>query len=751
MGVASRVAAWGRRFPRHSAAAALTTGSSTGNIPGVPILLNTLGLAGPVNLVVEFAWGVNITSDSSQWTWTDVTADVKHSNAVAITIGRSDESANPQPAQAAFTLDNRASAYSYGPVSPNYPNVKRNVPCRISLWYLGVRYTRFFGYALFAPSWDSTGNFATVAVTAYGAKRRLAQASTPVASALTRSTPSLAGLEQYWPCEDGTAAQFLAPGITGGVDLFIDGTPSLASNSVVQGSNAIPTMNTGSFTASFQTASTQAVQVRCICVLPPAASAAPDQSVIFRVFTNGSIVRWDLLYRTSGNFSVSGYDANGTKQYDSGTVAFSVDGKAARMGLYLQQSGSDVVGQIQWYTVNAPTAGFTNLTATGQSITNCTGVWITPNEDQPNIAIGQVTIQNTVTSIFDLLSQTNAYNGEYTGNRLDRLAAENGEYLSRLASATYQTMGPQTPNTFLGLVQGCADVELGYLYDGVSQGLAFIAQDQITSLAAAMTLDASLGQPAQPLTPVDDDYLTVNQFTASRTNGSSYTYADMVSPLSTVEIGEYAQSAALPFFEDGEQLSDYASWKVGAGTVPGYRWTPLLFWIHRDPELLAVWLKAGVMSRVDITNLSAVRSQFPSTPESTLVQGYTETIDQFLYTVSCNTSPYAPWRVGEFAADTGDSNPYLLRADTDGSTVTQAYAAGATSIQVATAVGFPVWTTNSDDCPLQINVQGYPVTVTAITGSSSPQTFTVSALPVAVPANASISLWQPTLLDVIGF
>ncbi|HEX3781722.1 MAG TPA: hypothetical protein VHX38_18825, partial [Pseudonocardiaceae bacterium] len=112
-------------------AAPLVDGS--GPTPGVPILLNSSAtLAGPVNLVVEFAWGAQITTPATPWTWTEVTADVQYSKAISITIGRSDESANPQPAQAAFTLLNTSGAYSYGPASPNYPNVKRNVPCRIS-------------------------------------------------------------------------------------------------------------------------------------------------------------------------------------------------------------------------------------------------------------------------------------------------------------------------------------------------------------------------------------------------------------------------------------------------------------------------------------------------------------------------------------------------------------------------------------------------------------------------------------------
>lgn len=749
MSVAARTAAYGRYHPSTNASSMGNTGSSTGSTPGVPILVRS-GLA--VNMSVQFAWGASITMDSSQWTWTDVTTDVQYAKAVSITIGRSDESANPQPAQALFTLDNRKAAYSYGPVSPNFPNVKRNVPCRISLWYQGVQYVRFFGYALFTPSWDTSGNYATVAVTAYGAKRRLAQAITPVVSVLTRSLPTLPNLEQYWPCEDGSTAQSFVSGISGGVTMFYNGVPQLASNSSAIASNPLPVLGSGSFSASFTTQATGQVSVQAIWAFAAAASASPNNSVMLRLFCSGTLSRVDLQYDTGGAITVVAYNNSGAQVYTSGPVGFSLDGGIFRGGFSLVQTAPNVVAwHFDMFKQNGSQGGFSTNISGSQTFTGLTGLSVAPNGDQTNLVMGQITVQNIYSGTIADQSQVNAYKGEYTGARLDRLATENGEYLTRLANATNQFMGPQTPDIFLNLMQGCSDVELGYLYDGVSQGLSFIAQDQISSLPAAMTLDASLGQPAQPLTPVDDDYLTINQFTAARTSGSSYTYVDTVDALSVASIGEYAQNVTLPFYQDGEQLSDYASWKVNTGTIGGYRWTPLMMWLHRNPELLAAWLAAGVMSRVDIINLNTARSQFSSNPESTLVQGYTEVIDQFLYTVSANTSPYAPWRVGEFAADTGDTNPYLLRADTDGSTITQAYAAGATSIQIATVAGMPVWTTVADDCPLQINVQGYPVTVTAITGATSPQTFTVSALPTAVPANASTSLWQPCLLDVIGF
>jgi hypothetical protein len=58
---------------------------------------------------------------------------------------------------------------------------------------------------------------------------------------------------------------------------------------------------------------------------------------------------------------------------------------------------------------------------------------------------------------------------------------------------------------------------------------------------------------------------------------------------------------------------------------------------------------------------------------------------------------------------------------------------GSTSLVVATPSG-PLWTTSADDYPLELKVGGLPVTATACSGTSSPQTFTVQ--PISSPRRA---------------
>ena len=58
----------------------------------------------------------------------------------------------------------------------------------------------------------------------------------------------------------------------------------------------------------------------------------------------------------------------------------------------------------------------------------------------------------------------------------------------------------------------------------------------------------------------------------------------------------------------------------------------------------------------------------------------------------------------------------------------------------------------ADDFPLTVRVAGLPVTVTNITGASSPQTFTVDPATVlkSLPANSDVRLWNPPVIALGG-
>jgi hypothetical protein len=99
-----------------------------------------------------------------------------------------------------------------------------------------------------------------------------------------------------------------------------------------------------------------------------------------------------------------------------------------------------------------------------------------------------------------------------------------------------------------------------------------------------------------------------------------------------------------------------------------------------------------------------------------LVQGSEETFDNFQMAISLNCSPASLW------STLGTYEDPLTRYSSDGSTLSLNASARATSLTVATLSG-PLW--GHGDGDFNITIGGEEMTVTAISGSSSPQTFTV--------------------------
>ena len=83
-------------------------------------------------VVVEVAFGYTVTSASP--VWTDITQWVDIPTGVTTARGASDELSETQPGTCSLTLDNSDGRFSPGRASsPYYPNIKKNVPLRVSV------------------------------------------------------------------------------------------------------------------------------------------------------------------------------------------------------------------------------------------------------------------------------------------------------------------------------------------------------------------------------------------------------------------------------------------------------------------------------------------------------------------------------------------------------------------------------------------------------------------------------------------
>src|SRR5581483_11607138 len=151
-----------------------------------------------------------------------------------------------------------------------------------------------------------------------------------------------------------------------------------------------------------------------------------DGAVLARAITYGTAEKMDLLYRTGGGLELIGYDEHGTVLFDSGTLAFTLDGKPVMVDVELTANDSGgatwTVAAIQPSAV-APLATYTGTVAS-VSVGFVSDVFIGPNGDVGFAAAGQVTVQTYADPLTSMATVIAGYAGELAADRLARLAAE---------------------------------------------------------------------------------------------------------------------------------------------------------------------------------------------------------------------------------------------------------------------------------------------------------------------------------------
>jgi hypothetical protein len=738
---------------------------------GIPILQNVLPGA---RLLVELLIGS---------TWVDVSRDVLVADGrkVRISRGRIDEVTQTPPAQCTFALKNPRGDYSsHNPLSVNYPYIRLNCQVRVSMSLAsgGGYVVLFWGFAEgFPPTWDVTGKFSIVTVSASGVMRRLQPGGTggasPLRSAIYRAIRAASPQPMlFWEMATGTDVSQTpctipatgGPPLHGSIDIHGSPSPKWGSGDLgwwlpsgvdfVGGGAAavgIPAMpsgwaNTTGWTADviinvgtdrgtgllfepvlYATGAGPAPTIDWDIELQPAGVGATDQMqlIYFEVaadFTSTAII---LTTVTSVTFW---------------------DGRPHHLRLSVVQSGANINWSMSVDGVVVATG-----TKAGKTLQRPAKLELVPQalNTWPKYAFGDLTLWSTATPP-NVGAAANGYAGEAPATRLVRLGGEEGIPVTTIGTDPLSvSMGPQSLDTFANLARECEAAGAGFLYDGLSAGLTYQAVTARYNAPAAMTLSAH-GDIADPFTPVDNDLVARNRYTVARKNGGSATFEKHDGPLGIDAIGVF--DAQLPAgainVQDDSQLYSRASWEANRGTITGLRYPTLQFRLDDRPAavpaLAAAWLACTPGVRVDATNIVDVRTQHPVGTVELIDEGDTQEIDQVTWVVALNCSSNRPYHVFIL----GDAQ--YGRLNTGGSVLHADAPAGASTL-VVDVTGSQLWTTTATypgDFPFSIEVSGIQVTVTGITGTSSPQTFTVDPTTVTknLHTNDAVQLWRPGVI-----
>lgn len=742
MGLVAQIASWrgGHRF---------TPGPMLGTVDPIP---TPTFPATHLGFQVQLALGADPSADPSTWVWTDVTRYVFQGPKIAIKRGRENEETQTAPSTCQLSLRNSDPSIPADPAldglftprnanGPYFGYLRRNTPLRVDI-DPGTGWVR--RWTGFVPNWppqsDVTGRFKVVRIQAAGILRRLGQARTPLKSSTMKAITSTADVVAYWPMEDGaSASQFLS--------YFSDpaATPAsgvtLAADSTALGSLPLPSSN-GTGSVSFSVASAVSMtqwRTSFAFVIPTAPAGTVN---LYEVATNGTVKRWRVTLTPGASFvtvSLTGYDSSGA------AVAAAVTGTAFNASVYghgflakiAVLPSSSVAGAIEYgiglVTAVAGGAGSSSSAGTlaAASVGNVTGVTWLADSSLPQSAAGHLAVfanggyvLATTATALEPTSGAFGIDGHITDTpsaRFRRLSTEQGITSAVSVATSSILMGPQPIATYLDAAREAETVESGVLAEAANGVLTLYTRATYENQAVDLTLDFSAGHMQPPFVPAEDDQLTRNDVTASRSGGSSSHQYDQTGPLGISAVGLYDDSVTTNVYTD-DLLPFQASYRVVHGTVDETRFPQVNINLARNPSLITAWLACDIGSRIQLTNLPSYLA-IPTADQ--VLEGYTETLDPFMWTVELNLSPFSPHRIFRLASPTGDQDEFLGYLIPTTCVLAEDLDTTETGIDITTDT---LWSTDPDDWSpaVKVTVEGEDMLVSAVSGASNPQTLTVT-------------------------
>lgn len=608
-------------------------------------------------------------------------------------------------------------------------------------------------------SWDESGNFVTVSVTGGGPLRRAGQ-GLAIQSTLKRGYlrdldyPPLA----YWPCEDLESSRLYFSPAVGDVPLWIiSGTPSFASIDTFDCSEPLPGVNLSAWRALIPKHTPGRCQVRFLVSIPSGGLGIGLRRLMVIAQAGGSVGNISVFVDQNGNASIIVYATDNSVLYNSGALAAGLNGVPQQLAVEFEQRTATKTN-VNLLSLVPGAGSVIEVSPTGvdlpltQTIGFTTSLVVNPDYLLPDsVGIGHISFHTSSQTLLNLSSQLDAWTGEAAGERIERLGNEERFPVSYIGTiANSEPMGPQGAKTLLALIQECAVADMGELYESRGElGLTYRTRSSLCNQDAAITLDYSVGILSPPLIPADGDNYLRNDITVTRVGGSNARAYLATGRLSVLPpylggSGRYDGSVTVNVAAD-TQLPDLAGWLLNLGTVDEARYPVIKLdlanarLVAADLQLTATDLEIG--DRLVITNPKPKQAVGDI---SQLVSGYEINASRFTFTLKYNCVPESPYQVGVLD-DAGK------RLDSDNTTLTSDITSGATSLSASISSG-ALWTVDAAEFPLEITMGGEIISVGAITGATSPQTFSsltrsVNGVVKAHLAGTAIRVAHPFVLE----
>lgn len=700
-------------------------------------------------IIIEAAFGADPTGDPDDWSWTDISTRLLtkvggSERLISIRLGRSPLAAEAEPGNCTFWLDSTDGALTpLNPLSTYWPNVVLDLPMRVKV----ARATDVVVASGFATSMvpeltrTTDGITCAMKVTLSGVLARLEKGTSPARAALHHTI--LASLPvAFWPLDDGDQSTTAASGISGGEAMTASvGTPEFAETAGPAGSAADLLLLTN--------------PAEMVGTAPAAADTGAWAIEWIARVDDQTLVDGKLMRFLSSTISVEVY-----AQFESGSV-FPMELRASGSGYFVTETLAEIVDwQAAWhhYLITCSKTGG-NVTITlyvdgvsAATSTDASAILVgCPLEMRPNwiqsalsltASYGYAAMYNHVN--IDAAARYQAmlaYLGESASDRVERVAGETRTQVS-IAAGTSVAMGAQPIATPLDVMRECERTDAGLLGEA-GFGLGWIPRSARYVLPVSLEIDlatynTTAGTQRQVLAPTYDAEQRIDEWLVSKETGAA-------AVSSTASPKRQDSRDANP--QDDVYLKLLADWLRHLTTLDEYRWPNTPIDLAANPELIDDWL--AVLPGLGRVVRTGALSPHVHGDNDEVVFGYSMQLGRRRWTVNFSGASAKAWDVGVYGADATVS-----RYDTLGSTLTSGVNSTATSWSVTIAAGYPLWATSAahptwfaPTNPMYILVGGLRYEVTAISGASSPQTFTVVRLGAgkdkAHSAAVPVRVWQP--------
>lgn len=555
----------------------------------------------------------------------------------------------------------------------------------------------------------------------------------------------------YWPCEDEEGSSSVASGLPSGPSMVVRySTPEYQQESRYPGSAPLLKFNGAEIQSQIPDYpnTNQAFSIQFCLAMPDPDDVGTGQDVI-QFFTTGTGVSYDLQYEAAGDGSLQlqVFNSAGTVVFDTGSIGMGLRGVARQVILTLEQSGGNVL-----YTLRSAKSDGTSLTGTASgtvtgvgTLGKITKIAGNPGGGYVDVGFGQLTVIPFIDRGLNYWFDMTGNRSEQATHRLTRLCYEENLPFSFRddGGVPSAAMGVQRQQELMRVFQDCVDSDLGVLYDTKSRlGIEYCSRGGLLNQDAFLTLSLVGGELQPGFVPVDDNSYTRNEITVSRDRGSSAVARLETGPMSVLApsdggAGRFPDAPTIYTASDGTALTDQAEWRLHMGTVDEDRYPKIKVVASKDTIPITRLFSVNVGYQIAIANNEDMDSYGDI---NQLVLGYRLMLNKFVPSIEFNCAPASPYRVIEF--DDGES----AWADTD-SELDEDLTTTETAIDVRSASGHWFWTTDVADFPLDIIVGGEVMTVTAISGTANPQTFTVTRSVNGVvkthDTGSTVELYQP--------